>query len=32
MQCELHEEWRIEPRLQAVIEAFVDAARVRLAA
>jgi putative glutamine amidotransferase len=27
MQCELHEEWRVEPRLQAVIEAFVEAAR-----
>lgn len=27
MQCELHEEWRIEPRLQAVIGAFVEAAR-----
>jgi putative glutamine amidotransferase len=27
MQCELHEEWRIEPRLQRVIEAFVEAAR-----
>jgi putative glutamine amidotransferase len=26
MQCELHEEWRIEPRLQRVIEAFVAAA------
>jgi putative glutamine amidotransferase len=26
MQCELHEEWRIEPRLQRVIEAFVEAA------
>lgn len=27
MQCELHEEWRIEPRLQRVVEAFVEAAR-----
>jgi len=27
MQCELHEEWRIEPRLQGVVEAFVAAAR-----
>jgi putative glutamine amidotransferase len=27
MQCELHEEWRVEPRLQAVIEAFVEPAR-----
>jgi putative glutamine amidotransferase len=27
MQCELHEEWRVEPRLQAVVEAFVSAAR-----
>ena len=26
MQCELHEEWRIEPRLQGVVEAFVAAA------
>jgi putative glutamine amidotransferase len=29
MQCELHEEWRVEPRLQAVVEAFVAAARER---
>jgi putative glutamine amidotransferase len=29
MQCELHEEWRIEPRLQAVVEAFVAAAAAR---
>ena len=27
MQCELHEEWRIEPRLQGVVEAFVAATR-----
>jgi putative glutamine amidotransferase len=27
MQCELHEEWRVEPRIQAVVEAFVAAAR-----
>jgi putative glutamine amidotransferase len=26
MQCELHEEWRVEPRLQGVVEAFVAAA------
>jgi putative glutamine amidotransferase len=26
MQCELHEEWRLEPRLQRVVEAFVAAA------
>jgi putative glutamine amidotransferase len=29
MQCELHEEWRVEPRIQAVVEAFVGAARER---
>jgi putative glutamine amidotransferase len=29
MQCELHEEWRIEPRVQGVVEAFVAAARER---
>jgi putative glutamine amidotransferase len=29
MQCELHEEWRVEPRVQAVVEAFVAAARDR---
>jgi putative glutamine amidotransferase len=29
MQCELHEEWRIEPRLQRVVEAFVEAAAGR---
>jgi putative glutamine amidotransferase len=32
MQCELHEEWRIEPRLQLVVEAFVAAAGARVAA
>ena len=26
MQCELHEEWRVEPRVQGVVEAFVAAA------
>jgi putative glutamine amidotransferase len=26
MQCELHEEWRVEPRVQTVVEAFVAAA------
>jgi putative glutamine amidotransferase len=31
MQCELHEEWRIEPRLQVVVEAFVAAAGARVA-
>jgi putative glutamine amidotransferase len=31
MQCELHEEWRIEPRLQTVVEAFVTAAGERVA-
>jgi putative glutamine amidotransferase len=31
MQCELHEEWRIEPRLQLVVEAFVAAAGERVA-
>jgi gamma-glutamyl-gamma-aminobutyrate hydrolase PuuD len=31
MQCELHEEWRIEPRLQLVVEAFVAAAGARVA-
>jgi putative glutamine amidotransferase len=29
MQCELHEEWRVEPRIQTVVEAFVAAARER---
>jgi putative glutamine amidotransferase len=29
MQCELHEEWRVEPRVQGVVEAFVAAARER---
>jgi putative glutamine amidotransferase len=32
MQCELYEEWRLEPRLQGVVEAFVAAAGVRRAA
>jgi gamma-glutamyl-gamma-aminobutyrate hydrolase PuuD len=27
MQCELHEEWRVEPRIQLVVEQFVAAAR-----
>jgi putative glutamine amidotransferase len=31
MQCELHEEWRIEPRVQLVVEAFVAAAGDRVA-
>jgi len=31
MQCELHEEWRVEPRVQLVIEAFVAAAGERVA-
>jgi putative glutamine amidotransferase len=31
MQCELHEEWRVEPRLQVVVEAFVAAAGERVA-
>ena len=26
MQCELHEEWRVEPRVQLVVDAFVAAA------
>jgi putative glutamine amidotransferase len=29
LQCELHEEWRVEPRVQGVVEAFVAAARER---
>ena len=29
MQCELHEEWRVEPRVQTVVEAFVAAAAER---
>jgi putative glutamine amidotransferase len=32
MQCELHEEWRLEPRLQRVVEAFVSAAAAARAA
>jgi putative glutamine amidotransferase len=32
MQCELHEEWRVEPRVQAVVEAFVGAARAHASA
>jgi len=31
MQCELHEEWRVEPRVQLVVEAFVAAAGERVA-
>jgi putative glutamine amidotransferase len=31
MQCELHEEWRVEPRIQLVVEAFVAAAVGRVA-
>ena len=31
MQCELHEEWRVEPRVQRVVEAFVAAAGERVA-
>jgi len=31
MQCELHEEWRVEPRVQQVVEAFVAAAGERVA-
>ena len=31
MQCELHEEWRVEPRMQLVVEAFVAAAGERVA-
>jgi gamma-glutamyl-gamma-aminobutyrate hydrolase PuuD len=30
MQCELHEEWRVEPRVQLVVEAFVAAAGERV--
>ncbi|HEX3329085.1 MAG TPA: gamma-glutamyl-gamma-aminobutyrate hydrolase family protein [Gaiellales bacterium] len=30
MQCELHEEWRVEPRVQQVVEAFVAAAGERV--
>ena len=30
MQCELHEEWRVEPRVQRVVEAFVAAAGPRV--
>jgi putative glutamine amidotransferase len=31
MQCELHEEWRVEPRVQRVVEAFAAAAGERVA-
>jgi putative glutamine amidotransferase len=31
MQCELHEEWRVEPRVQRVVEAFAAAASERVA-
>ena len=31
MQCELHEEWRVEPRVQLVVESFVAAAVGRVA-
>ncbi len=30
MQCELHEEWRVEPRVQLVVAAFVAAAGERV--
>jgi hypothetical protein len=30
MQCELHEEWRVEPRVQRVVEAFAAAAGERV--